>query len=525
MASADDKSFKHSAKDSQNLRASRRADRVQIRKTEKTMEAIKRRNAGAAAFEDAVNSEPSVAHTIEDLEEVYNGFFSENMELRINSSNSLRRLLSQADQVEDIISTVISLDLVPILVGYLDFDEVPTLQFEAAWCLTNIASGTDEDTMIVVKSGAVPKFVRLLTSANPEVSEQALWALGNIAGDSPPLRDMVIDLEITDTILSLLQPTAKITMTRTITWTLANFCRGRPAPNFARIKHIIPYLAQLLMMTDTQILIDSAWALSYLTDGDDEQIQDVINQNVVPRLIQLLNLGNHELQKPTLRTLGNIVTGTEAQTQAVLDHEPLPVFKALLSTPMEYIRKETCWAMSNIMAGTVEQLDLVRQSGIIPELIHIVDKDKAKVAREAAWAVANMICGGSDDQVHFLVRQGCIGPLVSILRTTKETKLIVIILDGIREILRLGVVERKPYDNLVEEAGGVPVIEGLQEHPSTKVFEKAANIIDEYFPECDDEYADDGEEEVDMNPRQDADGMLYQFDPSADYAPQGHFDL
>jgi len=37
-----------------------------------------------------------------------------------------------------------------------------------------------------------PNLIRLLSHADPDVSEQSVWAHGNIAGDSTSMRDMVL---------------------------------------------------------------------------------------------------------------------------------------------------------------------------------------------------------------------------------------------------------------------------------------------------------------------------------------------
>lgn len=50
----------------------------------------------------------------------------------------------------------------------------------------------------------------------------------------------------------------------------------------------MPVLSRLLFSSDSDLLADACWALSYLSDGPNEKIQAVIDSGVCRRLVELL---------------------------------------------------------------------------------------------------------------------------------------------------------------------------------------------------------------------------------------------
>ena len=163
----------------------------------------------------------------------------------------------------------------------------------------------------------------------------------------------------------------------------------------------------------------------------------------------------------------------------------MPSLRALIGHSNREIQKEACWTLSNIAAGTVDQIQCVVDSGSIPTLIQLASNEDvdAEVKSEACWVVLNATSCGSDAQIEYLVNEGCVSIIKSLL---SESSMIMMALEGLERILQVGDARAKSTQGPNPYARAMACIQfkDLVHHASLAVSKRASRLWTEHFVKC-----------------------------------------
>lgn len=105
-------------------------------------------------------------------------------------------------------------------------------------------------------------------------------------------------------------------------------------------------------MKGSDLISHCIWALSYITDGPDDQLRAVLDLGITEELLGLMLSNCNQLKASALRTVANLLSGSDEFTSILIEEGVLKPLSKLLMDPSKVIRKEACWAISNIFAST-----------------------------------------------------------------------------------------------------------------------------------------------------------------------------
>lgn len=107
--------------------------------------------------------------------------------------------------------------------------------------------------------------------------------------------------------------------------------------------------------------------------------------------------------------------------------------------------------------------------------------------KEAIWWLSNATSQTNPSLIQRIVDAKGLETMVSVLKSTEDAKLIMVVLEGLENILRTGKIifgeesPQKLFENILESCGGVEKLEELQEHPNEHVYEKTVKILEDFF--------------------------------------------
>jgi hypothetical protein len=429
-------------------------------------------------------------YTLEDLSELMQAACSADDSKLLYAAQGFRKLLSNA--VNTPIQQVIDLGVVPLFLEWTQRFEFSQLQYEACWILTNISAGNSLQTQTIIEKGAVPILLQLLSSSNATVREQAVWTLGNIAGDSSTCRDIILQYNGLALLAQVGEATDRPSLERNVYWSISNLCRGKPPPKFELIRGAILILAKCIKnQTAPELLADCLYSLAAVSEGNDEKVQAVIDSGILPWVIQMLSHHINSVAHAALKTIGNVAQGSEHQTQLIIELGVLTSIYQLLGSSKRNVVKEAVWTCSNMSAGSKEQLDALFAAGIFPRIVNILMNYDVEVKKEAAWAICNAVAASTPEQVAALVQANAIEALCGLMKMHSTSHqvtgdILLILMQGLNFFLKCGQQHFceggvNPFVVIVEESGGLKVLEDLQSHPNPSVYQKALGLLENYF--------------------------------------------
>ena len=373
--------------DCDRQRALRRDSELSLRRKQREEHLQKRRKKLLSSSSSNLNNNGNNQESIPLIQDIpkYVGmvFNTQSISIQLEGTRSIRKLLSIERDPPTI--RISRSGVIPKIISFMHGTSnknaspqiIQQLQFESAWILTNIAASSSDLVRQIVQNGVIEAFVYLFrNTSSPEIADQAIWGLGNIAGDNKRFRDRILNTGfLNDCIKNIFDLNEE--MQENIVWTISNLFRYKePLFRVCDIHQICRVLCKLLRDSRNDAIIgDCLWAFHYISSNPGHGIINhlVLETGIINQCIRFLerekckyeialhqmesiqkrqNISyyytnkqttegiklnnikkeallkmNDKIYRPCLRLIGNVLSEPDDLTQAVLDANYLDIIE------------------------------------------------------------------------------------------------------------------------------------------------------------------------------------------------------
>ena len=430
-------------------------------------------------------------------------------------------LESEAESGKDVLDTVqkirveiatnennyhelIASGVLPRLIAVVDLSR-EKLCYEIAWILTNIAAGKTETLSLLIELGAFEKLLAMLRQGGPNLRDQAIWALANVAGDVDSMRDFVLNNDIVALIHAHLADKLTTEQQSNVFWIFTNLTlTGELSPDYAKVKPIMPTCAATLQAGAAyfadECVLDSLQesCLVYALKAIGNVLANKAQQTLAfhdfmqlpgdfyKTLIEIVRVTHHcQILAAALKVLGTLALAEADIIDKLLEGGVIPALAEQLARREETNQvKNICWVLSNFAANSPTAVTRVLAANIHQALLEAYLYANLETKSEIALALYTFVKWVAVTDLPTLVNEDLImffGRLVE----NRFNKAKIVGLMGLRDSLRKGEEFRQggqnPVAKLISDSEIAKKIEDAQEDELDTIYDLASEIIREYF--------------------------------------------
>lgn len=352
-----------------------------------------------------------------------------------NGISALRYFTQQKQEL--VFKLIMDLKMIPLIIGILQNPLIQSLSIkEALWSICNMASGPSYIVTALVNEKADEICKEFLQSNDSDLFEYALWCLSNIAGDNSTYRKKIHSMGIIEMILE--RADSLDLMMPTVLWTIRNICEGGTILKESTLVTLIRLLRRLTRFKKSdENIIEILWILSYITDGDTNQVKKLIESKILDFILQSSSSQNTKISIPALRALGNIAAGPIDQCEILLSKSILEFVYSQYEKSTSFRAKYyALWVISNITAGTRSQILIITKHPILIQIVTAINSSDSTCRKEAICILNNISRSGTHTSLMALINVGFIKESKEFLSNSTDPKLVGSIIETTLTILK-----------------------------------------------------------------------------------------